>query len=50
VIPFTFGRIVCSIQSAATPRESGQAVVVLINMWLDPDVYAPGIVNRTMYE
>ena len=22
----------------------------LINLWLDPDVYAPGIVNHSMYE
>ena len=33
---------------AAGPRGSGTPS--LINVWVDPDAYAPGTMNQTMYK
>ena len=40
---------VFSSQLAPMPANQGKPSS-LINLWLDPDVYAPGIVNHSMYE
>ena len=31
-------------------RESGRPARAVVNIWIDPDEYAPGTKNQTMYK
>jgi len=50
VIPFTFPADCMQYSVGVGARESRASRRRLINLWLDPDVYAPGTVNHPMYE